>query len=193
VFAHFRVEGFPANEKLLLSAWTFSTEEKADSVNPLVLKINKSGELQTEKGSDFGIVFSEEEVGLTHMIGLATADGRVRTLLRVTPFPIEATAGPCRLFAEEMEPLGAAFRITATGFAPDDELKISATSKKKSDESTGKARSDGSWQGQVKMVIGSERAKQLKLTVTGKSCSVTVQLRRRKPPMPLPTTGILSP
>jgi hypothetical protein len=178
-----RAKGFPTKEKLYLWYWRRGWQPRDLKATPVVVMGRGDEIRQFENAKNhYSLAFPSTVSGLGFVIMLATVDGKIRTWTTVTPNPIEAKSGACELSAEIIEGPGATYDVSAKGFQPGEDLKITTIWADQSQESSGKVKDDGTWSGQVKLNVTNQDSFEARLTLAGKSCSVSVALERKNPP-----------
>lgn len=140
--------------------------------------VGKSGEvvLQNDPTDELQLVATHFAKGELFLIGLFTADGSVRAFGKVTPFPIEARDGRCRLWVELLSPRGDVFAYGGEGFEADEDLTVVQWSNGERITKTARASSDGTLPYSVVFpAVSGKTTGTVSATVTGRACKVKVE------------------
>ncbi|MGH9862622.1 MAG: hypothetical protein ACRD35_04285, partial [Candidatus Acidiferrales bacterium] len=136
--------------------------------------------------SRFGL--DSPRAGQPFRLGLISSDLAIRGFAKEIPIPIEAQDGPCRLSVELASPTGEAFAVWGEGFPPGEEIVSSGASDadvipEYNEKAYSKAPDTGKILWLVSPAVVGKQSGWYMLTVTGKSCKVTVKFQWGPPAM----------
>ena len=109
-------------------------------------------------------------------IGFVSADKNTRGFVRITPFPIEASDGKCRVWLEPIFP-GESFAVRGSGFVPNENVTWLSRSGKEKLDGTRQVESDGSLPVSILLPANAARKYKANYTVTGQECKVSVDYK----------------
>jgi hypothetical protein len=181
-FYTFQAKSFPKNEKLYIWAWPRGSLPKEPKPIP-VWVVDAAGDVDRYGGppGPFVLLLPALAPGEALVVVLSTKDAKIRAWTILEPLPLEAKDGTCKVKAEVSGDFGAAYAVMASGFRPGEDLKIAMHWNDQSQETSSKVRDDGTWSGQVKLTVWEQESFKGRLTLAGKSCSVSLPLERRNP------------
>jgi hypothetical protein len=166
------------------------------------LHIDGSGRVLTADGQELDLVLGRMFPGEFIEFILAADDGAAKAAVEITPFPIEAVGnGGCRLSVKPTEITGQIFRITGSGFQPDQKIRGGSTSDGEAQHQGWKTKSDGTLPNTfILPAVRGKSGGEASVTASDNSCSVTVRYhwgsemtraapegRATAPASPLPT------
>jgi Sel1 repeat len=112
--------------------------------------------------------------GEVFKVGAISTDGTLRTQTEAVPLPIEATQGTCHLSSKLLSGMGDIFAVSASGFAPNEEVSVRVAGQSYKIPSS----SEGNF-GEIIFMPGEESGIEHYLAVA-KSCNVDLAFSRGK-------------
>ena len=170
--------GLPKNVEYTL--WTRlpggSPQAVADAL------INKDG-LVVSVLADAGKNIVEDPINLKvvagrgepKQFGLIANDADYRAFGQAVPFPIENTAGPCRISATMMARNYSAILIVITGLQANEDLQIEQRSGSEGGQGKASAGADGTYQTLIFPAVKGQASGKQRFSATAKSCNVALE------------------
>lgn len=114
--------------------------------------------------------------GEPKQFGLIANDSSYRAFGQAVPFPIENTAGPCRISATMMARNYSAVLIVITGLQANEELQLEQRSGSEGGQGKGTTGADGSYRTLIYPAVKGQASGKLRFSATAKSCSVALEM-----------------
>jgi len=105
-----------------------------------------------------------------------SSDGHYRVFVEVIPFPVENSAGPCKLSATMRSPNYFVVQIVASGLQPKEEFQVESQSGNERGQSKATAADDGSYRTVVLPFVKGQSSGKLRFDMKAKSCSVGLEV-----------------
>jgi len=106
---------------------------------------------------------------------LISDNGQSRAFSQIVPFPLEETAGPCRLSLIETGPNYFGVLIKLAGFQPDEELSIEMQSENEGGKSKAKADYRGTYSATLLPFVKGRQSGKARFVVSAKSCKIGIE------------------
>jgi hypothetical protein len=107
-------------------------------------------------------------------VALISDDGSLRVFGEIIPFPLDTTAGPCRLSAIEAGPRYEAMTIRVSGLEPGEDLMIDSQSENEAVHSKAKADAQGNYRSLIFPLVAGKRSGKAQFSLTAKSCKIGI-------------------
>jgi len=108
-------------------------------------------------------------------LALVSDDDHWRAFVQIVPFPIEETAGPCRMTAIESGPYYFGMSINITGLQPNEDLLVDTKSENEGAQTKAKADDQGGYNGALLPFVKGKRSGKARFYVTAKSCKIGIE------------------
>jgi len=107
-------------------------------------------------------------------VAVASPDGKIAGFAEAIPFSIEASDKNCKPSVVRASPLAERVVARATGFSSLETLTVTTKSNDEGRTTENQAGRDGNWSGMLIVQLKGQSAGKTMLTVSGKSCTVSV-------------------
>ncbi len=108
-------------------------------------------------------------------LALVSADDHWRAFAQIVPFPIEETAGSCRMTAIESGPYYFGMSINVTGLQPNEDLLVDTKSENEGAQTKAKADDQGGYNVALLPFVKGKRSGKARFYVTAKSCKIGIE------------------
>jgi hypothetical protein len=170
--------GLPQGQHWVLWVWSLGGEPRpaADAyINDEGKLVNVLADPQHQVVEDPVDLDLLGAAGEPFKLALISDDGSLHVFTMIVPFPIETTAGPCRLSAIQSAIHYASVAITVTGLKADEDLIIDRRSGGEDARSKAKANDQGNFLAAVMPFAAGRSSGQFQFSIESKSCNIGVQ------------------
>jgi hypothetical protein len=108
---------------------------------------------------------------------LVSDDDQWQAFTQIIPFPVEESAGPCRLSLVQTAPLHFAVFVKVTGLQPNEELVVDQQSENEGAQTKGKADALGTYSSGIFPYVQGKHSGKARFYVLGSSCKIGVEFR----------------
>ena len=135
------------------------------------MTVDEKGTLLRVNGAACTVAFHGLRPGETYYISIMSMGKKqLRSTTRVTPVPLEAKGGSCKVEAILTAATGDAYEIRGTGFQPKEQVGVTRKSGGKVNEDKVKAGDDGTWKLKVKLATKGQAVETVEMTFAGQTC-----------------------
>jgi hypothetical protein len=114
--------------------------------------------------------------GESHHLALVSEDGQSKVFFLITPFPVVGTDRGCSVELARLMPQAALVYLRATGFSPNEKLRIEDGSEIESHDTDAQADANGTYDTALLPAVKGIASGTLQATVRGKSCAPTASM-----------------